>query len=36
MTIGEQIKSYRKAAGLTQKKLGELSDTSERTIQQYE
>lgn len=36
MTIGEQIKNYRKAAGLTQKKLGELSSTSERTIQQYE
>lgn len=36
MTIGEKIKSYRKATGLTQKKLGELSGTSERTIQQYE
>ncbi len=36
MTIGEKIKSYRKAAGLTQKKLGELSDTSESTIKQYE
>lgn len=36
MTIGEQIKNYRKAAKLTQKKLGELSNTSERTIQQYE
>ncbi len=36
MTIGEQIKNYRKVAGLTQKRLGELSDTSERTIQQYE
>lgn len=36
MTIGEKIKNYRKAAGLTQKKLGELSDTSESTIKQYE
>lgn len=36
MTIGEKIKSYRKVAGLTQKKLGELSDTSESTIKQYE
>lgn len=36
MTIGEKIKTYRKKAGLTQKKLGELSGTSERTIQNYE
>ena len=36
MTIGERIKTYRKLAGLTQKQLGELSGTSERTIQQYE
>lgn len=36
MTIGDQIKNYRKKAGYTQKELGELSNTSERTIQQYE
>ena len=36
MNIGKNIKKYRKEAGLTQKKLGELSGTSERTIQQYE
>lgn len=36
MTIGEKIRQQRKNAGLTQKKLGELSDTSETTIKQYE
>lgn len=36
MTIGERIRSYRKAAGLTQKQLGDLSGTSETTIKQYE
>ncbi len=36
MTIGEKIKTHRKKAGLTQKKLGELSGTSETTIKQYE
>lgn len=36
MTIGDKIRTYRKKNGLTQKKLGELSGTSERTIQQYE
>lgn len=36
MTIGEKIKIQRKKAGLTQKKLGELSETSETTIKQYE
>ena len=36
MVVGEKIKEYRKKAGLTQKKLGEISGTSERTIQQYE
>lgn len=36
MTIGEKIKTFRKKAGLTQKKLGELSGTSETTIKQYE
>lgn len=36
MTIGERIRYYRKIVGLTQKQLGELSGTSERTIQQYE
>lgn len=36
MTIGENIRKYRKLAKLTQKQLGELSGTSERTIQQYE
>lgn len=36
MTIGDKIRHYRNKMGLTQKKLGELSGTSERTIQQYE
>lgn len=36
MTIGEKIRQQRKNAGLTQKKLGELSGTSETTIKQYE
>lgn len=36
MTIGEKIKCFRKEAGLTQKKLGEISGTSETTIKQYE
>lgn len=36
MNTGELIKNYRKIAGLTQKELGALSDTSERTIQNYE
>lgn len=36
MTIGERIKQERKAKGLTQKQLGELSGTSEITIRQYE
>lgn len=36
MTIGDKIKNYRKLSGLTQKQLGEISGTSERTIQQYE
>lgn len=36
MTIGDKIRNYRKLAGLTQKKLGELSGTSETTIKQYE
>lgn len=36
MTIGEQIRFVRKHLGLTQKELGQLSKTSERTIQQYE
>lgn len=36
MTIGEKIRNYRKVVGLTQKQLGALSKTSERTIQQYE
>lgn len=36
MTVGEKIRELRKKAGLTQKKLGELSDTSETTIKQYE
>lgn len=36
MSVGEKIREYRKKAGLTQKKLGEISGTSERTIQQYE
>lgn len=36
MNTGERIKNYRKLAGITQKELGTLSDTSERTIQSYE
>ena len=36
MNIGDRIKEHRKKARLTQKQLGELSGTSERTIQQYE
>ena len=36
MDIGDRIKEYRKKARLTQNQLGELSGTSERTIQQYE
>lgn len=36
MTIGENIRIHRKRAGLTQKKLGEISGTSETTIKQYE
>lgn len=36
MTIGEQIRFLRKHIGYTQKELGRLSGTSERTIQQYE
>lgn len=36
MTIGEKIRVLRKKNGLTQKKLGELSGTSETTIKQYE
>lgn len=36
MTIGDKIRYHRKAAGLTQKQLGELSGTSETTIRQYE
>ena len=36
MTIGERIKQARKAKGLTQKQLGDLSNTSEGTVRQYE
>ncbi len=36
MSIGDKIKALRKENGLTQKKLGELSNTSETTIKQYE
>lgn len=36
MTIGEQIRFIRKHMGLTQKELGQLSNTSETTIKQYE
>lgn len=36
MTIGERIKQARKEKGLTQKRLGELSGTSEITVRQYE
>ena len=34
--IGENIKMYRKAKGLTQPKLGELIGKSESTIRKYE
>ena len=36
MTIGERIKQARKAKGLTQKQLGDLSNSSEGTVRQYE
>lgn len=36
MTIGERIKRARNSKGLTQKQLGEVSETSEITIRQYE
>lgn len=36
MNLGEQIKYYRKKAGLTQKELAELLDVAPNTIQQYE
>ena len=36
MTIGERIRKERKAAGLTQKKLGELAGIAEPTIRKYE
>lgn len=36
MTVGEKIRQYRKAKGLSQKELGKLSDTAETTIRQYE
>lgn len=36
MTVGERIKRARKLKGLTQKQLGELSETSEITVRQYE
>lgn len=36
MTIGERIRQARKTKGLTQKQLGELSNTSEGTVRQYE
>ena len=36
MKIGEQIRTIRKHLGLTQKELGQLSQTSESTIKQYE
>lgn len=36
LTVGEKIRQYRKAKGLTQKELGKLSDTAETTIRQYE
>ena len=36
LTIGERIKQARKLKGLTQKQLGELSETSEITVRQYE
>lgn len=36
MTIGEQIRKYRKAAKLTQRELAERAGTATGTIQQYE
>ena len=36
MTIGENIKYHRKARKLTQKRLAELIDKKDRTIQKYE
>lgn len=36
MLIGEKIKKYRKAAGLTQKELGEKLSISQQQIAQYE
>lgn len=36
MDLGEQIKKYRKEAGLTQKELAEILDVATGTIQQYE
>lgn len=36
MKIGDNIKKYRKNAGLTQKQLGELIDKSTITIRKYE
>ena len=36
MTVGERIRSARKAKGLTQKYLAILSGTSEITVRQYE
>lgn len=36
MTIGEKIRNYRKVAGLTQKRLGELCGVATGTVQQYE
>ncbi len=36
MTIGERIRQARRERGLTQKQLGEVSETSETTVKQYE
>lgn len=36
MTVGEKIRQYRLAKGLTQKELGRLSETAETTVRQYE
>lgn len=36
MTIGEHIRQHRKAAGLTQKELGQLADISRDTVAQCE
>ncbi len=36
MTIGEKIKNHRKACGLTQKQLAELTGTTQSTIANYE